>query len=101
MSRFHFQFENPSYVREKNFVSIKNTLDSSKHIYFIGIGGIGLSALARLYKESGKLVSGSDINKSMITDSLETLNIHIFSPQSISNIEQAIKYNGQIDCVIY
>lgn len=101
MSRFHFQFENPSYVREKNFVSIKNTLDSSKHIYFIGIGGIGLSALARLYKESGKLVSGSDINKSTITDSLETLDIHIFSPQSISNIDQAIKYNGQIDCVIY
>ena len=31
-----------------------------KHIHFIGIGGIGMSALARYFLKSGKMVSGYD-----------------------------------------
>ena len=39
-------------------------------IYFIGIGGIGVSALARYYLEKGHKVSGSDLASSEITDAL-------------------------------
>ncbi len=40
------------------------------HIHFIGIGGIGLSALAKFLVNSGYKISGSDISKSEITDDL-------------------------------
>lgn len=38
-----------------------------KKIHFIGIGGIGISALARFLKEQGYEISGSDIKESKIT----------------------------------
>ncbi len=46
-------------------------------IHFIGIGGIGVSALARLYKSRGFQVSGSDIARSEITDALAREGIKI------------------------
>ncbi|MDD5098536.1 MAG: Mur ligase domain-containing protein [Candidatus Pacebacteria bacterium] len=39
-------------------------------IHFIGIGGIGVSALAKYYLEKGEQVSGSDLCASQITDDL-------------------------------
>ena len=46
-------------------------------IHFIGIGGIGLSALARFLNNSGHSVSGSDIAPTTITEQLSTENITI------------------------
>jgi len=37
-------------------------------VHFVGIGGIGLSALARLLKHNNHEVSGSDISQTTITD---------------------------------
>ncbi len=42
-----------------------------KRIHFIGIGGIGVSALAQWYQSQGWQVSGSDAARSIITDSLK------------------------------
>jgi UDP-N-acetylmuramate--alanine ligase len=66
-----------------------------KKIYFIGIGGIGMSALARLFKNRGLEVSGSDMSRSEITDSLSQENIKIFLSQNSENLA------NDIDCVIY
>ena len=41
-------------------------------IHFIGIGGIGLSALAKFLSNDGHIISGSDIRQSEITDDLAT-----------------------------
>ncbi|MFH1781666.1 MAG: UDP-N-acetylmuramate--L-alanine ligase [Patescibacteria group bacterium] len=41
-----------------------------KKIYFIGIGGIGISGLARLYHGMGKEIAGSDMVQSELTDEL-------------------------------
>ena len=41
-----------------------------EHIHFIGIGGIGVSALARYYLSTGAVVSGSDLVASEITTAL-------------------------------
>jgi UDP-N-acetylmuramate--alanine ligase len=46
-------------------------------IYCIGIGGIGLSALARYYKHQGHEVSGSDVSDSMLIQTLMNEGIHI------------------------
>jgi len=47
-------------------------------IHFIGIGGIGVSALARYYLAQGYRVSGSDLASSEITDALKKLGAKIF-----------------------
>ena len=39
-------------------------------VHLIGIGGIGVSALAQYYLSKGHQVSGSDLNSSEITDFL-------------------------------
>ncbi len=41
-----------------------------KRVHFIGIGGIGMSALARYYMAQNWAVSGSDLARSSITDEL-------------------------------
>lgn len=48
------------------------------HIYFIGIGGIGMSNLARYFKSKGKAVAGYDRIKSVLSEELESegINIH-------------------------
>jgi len=47
-------------------------------IHFIGIGGIGVSALARYYFKKGNQVSGSDLVSSEITQALKKLGVKIF-----------------------
>ena len=47
-------------------------------IHFIGIGGIGVSALARYYLAKGHRVSGSDLVSSEITEALKKLGAKIF-----------------------
>lgn len=67
------------------------------HIYFIGIGGISMSGLAELMLSQGFRVSGSDWNRSLLTDRLERLGAHIHfgRPQKAENI------TGDIDLVVY
>lgn len=63
-------------------------------VHFIGIGGIGLSALARFLQYRGYKVSGSDIKDTPITDELKKEGIKVNIPQSADAI------NGQ-DLIIY
>jgi UDP-N-acetylmuramate--alanine ligase len=64
-------------------------------IHFIGIGGIGVSALAQYYLAKGHKVSGSDLVSSEITDFLIQKGIEIFIGNSKENIKQ------DFDLVIY
>ncbi|WP_457574206.1 UDP-N-acetylmuramate--L-alanine ligase [Desulfolithobacter sp.] len=47
--------------------------NKTKHIHFVGIGGIGMSGIAELLLNLGYRVSGSDLNRSDITRKLEAL----------------------------
>ena len=49
----------------------------SQSIHFIGIGGIGVSSLARYYISKGRGVSGSDLQSSEITDALAVAGVDI------------------------
>ncbi|WP_104577968.1 UDP-N-acetylmuramate--L-alanine ligase [Helicobacter felis] len=51
-------------------------------IHFIGIGGIGISGLAKYLKAQGAVVSGSDLVQSTITDYLANLGIPITIPHN-------------------
>jgi len=56
---------------------IQNLLNKAKEIHFIGIGGIGMSALAKLLQESGKTISGSDQSQNKQTIHLQNENIKV------------------------
>lgn len=58
------------------------------NIYFIGIGGIGMSAIARYFKASGKQVSGYDKTQTGITNSLKGLGITVCFEDAMANVEE-------------
>lgn len=67
-------------------------MNSYKNIYFIGIGGIGMSAIARYYKFKGCNVSGYDKTESELTEELiaEGIGVHYedntdFIPKDVEN----------------
>ncbi len=64
-----------------------NSVDfSGKPFHFIGIGGIGMSALAHVLACRGLPVSGSDLRLSHITRRLEEKGAHIFNQQQAENL---------------
>lgn len=61
---------------------------SKKRVHFVGIGGMGLSALARYYLAKGFTVSGSDISESEITRDLASLGVKIsIGPHRTENLD--------------
>ena len=66
-------------------------LDLYKHIYLPGIGGIGMSALARYFNAHGKKVSGYDKCKTTLTEKLETEGIAIHYKDDVSQISDEVK----------
>src|SRR4051812_26835555 len=61
----------------------------SGHVHFIGIGGIGMSALARLLLARDIHVTGSDKEPNSITKELEQLGARIMIGHQLKNIEGA------------
>ncbi|MBM4425718.1 MAG: UDP-N-acetylmuramate--L-alanine ligase [Chloroflexi bacterium] len=59
------------------------------HVHFIGIGGSGLSAIARLLKESGYAVTGSDRALSSFAADLQIMGVQIFIGHHPRNIAGA------------
>jgi UDP-N-acetylmuramate--alanine ligase len=61
-------------------------LENIHNIYFVGIGGIGMSAIARYFAVNGKRVAGYDKTPSQITSGLEELGIKIHFEDRLKNI---------------
>ena len=61
-------------------------LKENAHIHFIGIGGISMSGLAMILMKNGYKVTGSDRQKSHITDKLEENGALIFEGHDAKNI---------------
>ena len=69
-------------------------LKNHKNIHCIGIGGIGVSALAKILASRGYNVSGSDMKASEMTEQLEELGIKVYIGHKAENVENA-------DLVVY
>lgn len=63
-------------------------LNQIHNVYFIGIGGIGMSALARYFMYLGKNVSGYDKTRTQLTSELENLGIDIHFDDNVSFINE-------------
>jgi UDP-N-acetylmuramate--alanine ligase len=61
------------------------------YVYFLGIGGIGMSALARFFRASGKVVGGYDKTRSALTDELEQEGMLIHFEENVYRIPAAFK----------
>ena len=65
-----------------------------KRVHCLGIGGIGLSAVAEILRDRGYIVSGTDIHPSKVTRHLEYLGIKVFTEHKPENVEN-------VDAIIY
>ncbi len=66
-------------------------LSTIKNVYFLGIGGIGMSALAQYFVLNGKKVSGYDKTPGRMTEKLQTLNISVIFEDTINKIPSAFR----------
>lgn len=75
-------------------------LERIHNVYFVGIGGIGMSALANYFKSNGKNVAGYDRVSTKITESLQQMGIAVHYDDSVDLIPLAFK-NSQDTVVVY
>ncbi len=68
-------------------------LDRIERVYFLGIGGIGMSALARFFRSLGKAVAGYDRTSSPLTRALESEGISIHYEDNPDLIPFAVTRN--------
>ena len=76
-------------------------LSEYKNIYFIGIGGIGMSALSRYFNAKKINIYGYDKVKSTLCSDLEKEGMEIHYSDSVENISVNIKENKQESLVVY
>ena len=69
-------------------------IDKYKRIHYLGIGGIGLSAVAEILKDNGHTVTGTDIQVSEVTEHLESIGIKVFREHVAENVDN-------VDAVVY
>ncbi len=69
------------------------------HVYLLGIGGIGMSALARYFMHLGKSVAGYDLTKTTLTEKLASEGMSIVYEESKSFFPTHFKKNNTL--VIY
>jgi len=56
----------------------ETALTRAEHVHFVGLGGIGVSALARILMQRGHRVSGSDLKDSPLLDRLRHEGADVF-----------------------
>ncbi|MGI5838426.1 MAG: UDP-N-acetylmuramate--L-alanine ligase [bacterium] len=64
-------------------------LEGMRHVHFVGIGGTGMSGIAKVMHELGYVVSGSDLNSTDVTRRLQDMGIRIFAGHQAENITGA------------
>ena len=82
------------YLSLDTKAKLKKSQQLPSHIHFIGIGGIGMSALAMILAKNGYSISGSDEKKSPILKELAKNQLHIFQTQEESNVDEIFKVHG-------
>ena len=70
------------------YASMNSEQFKYKNVFFLGVGGIGMSALARFFNQKGKQVAGYDKVATPLTRILEDEGIQIHYSDAISNIDE-------------
>ena len=70
------------------------SISNYKRIHCLGIGGIGLSAVAEILQNDGHIVSGTDLNETDVTRHLESVGIRVVYEHRADNVDG-------VDAVVY
>src|SRR5690625_1984560 len=76
-------------------------MKSYKYVYILGIGGIGMSAIARWFNNQGTQVFGYDIAHSSLIDKLIQEGIYIHFYSSVDSIPSTVINNPKNTLVVY
>ncbi|WP_261304824.1 UDP-N-acetylmuramate--L-alanine ligase [Paenibacillus andongensis] len=69
-------------------------MSQAEHVHFIGIGGYGMSAIAKVMLEMGYRISGSDLAQQELTEKLKAKGAQVFIGHEATNVSGA-------DLVVY
>jgi UDP-N-acetylmuramate--alanine ligase len=72
-----------------------------KHVYFVGIGGIGMSGLARWFLANGRTVAGYDRTPTDLTRALEAEGMAVHYDDSVANIPAQVLAHPEASLVVY
>ena len=75
-------------------------LDRRQPVHFIGVGGIGMSALAAILAARGYRVSGSDPRRTAVVEKLEGGGVQLFPNQSAETIATLLEIDGEAPLVV-
>ena len=78
----------------------KFNMQQFPYLFFLGIGGIGMSALARWFKANGHEVSGYDKTETPLTQALQAEGIAVHYADEVANIPAEIKANKSQTLVV-
>ncbi|MBF9222430.1 UDP-N-acetylmuramate--L-alanine ligase [Hymenobacter ruricola] len=70
------------------------------YVFFLGIGGIGMSALARWFRANGHQVSGYDKTETPLTQALAAEGIAVHYADAVANIPAAVRENRSQTLVV-
>ncbi|WP_128547968.1 UDP-N-acetylmuramate--L-alanine ligase [Larkinella soli] len=76
-------------------------LDTIRYVYFLGIGGIGMSALARWFLINGYEVAGYDRTSTPLTDALASEGMRIHFEEDVEQVPVHFRENREQTLVIY
>ncbi len=76
-------------------------LNTIQRVYFVGIGGIGMSAIARYFLNRGCIVQGYDKTKTSLTETLEQEGMEISYVDSISSLPVNLNPEDQQLLIVY
>ncbi|WP_158795210.1 UDP-N-acetylmuramate--L-alanine ligase [Pedobacter sp. L105] len=76
-------------------------LELIKRVYFVGAGGIGMSALARYFKKRGCQVSGYDKTRTILTTALEQEGIEITYTDDVASLSEEFLVKGNESLIVY
>jgi UDP-N-acetylmuramate--alanine ligase len=70
-------------------------------VFFLGIGGIGMSALARWFKQEGYAVAGYDKTPSPLTDALEAEGMQVIFTDSVESVPSQFRSTPEEVLVVW
>ena len=76
-------------------------IEKYKNILLLGVGGIGMSALARFFNSKNKNVFGYDQHQTVITDELLSEGVEVFFDDDINSIPHVFQKNNTDNLVVY
>jgi UDP-N-acetylmuramate--alanine ligase len=76
-------------VSEAQGLKNASRMKNRHHVHFVGIGGVGMSAIARVLLAMGVRVSGSDLKTTSTLEKLRSLGAHVFLGHASDNVKGA------------